>query len=791
MNKYTNVPIEYATIILKGDDEILEGTISKPDGSFILPISANGNFIIEVSFLGYQTIVRDNISVQKNTPLDLGVISLQTTQNLLSEVVVDTQRSAIQNKIDRQVYSASEFSIAKGGTGLDIIRNLPSITINSLGEINFRGSSGLVVLVNNKPVQSDINSLLNQIPANSIKNIEIITAPSAQYDAEGKAGIINILTLKNTLQGDYIQINTLLGAPSIEDYENAHPARRYGVDITYNTVGEKWNFSSGLSFQRNDLSGRREGDVYTIIQDKYTRFPSDGERSFDEINYSGRLTADYQPSDKDIFSLGLYVGKRTKERTADIVYYNNYAITDKIDYQFQYYNKNLRIRKSDFVLGSLDYDHSFENSAQLNTSFLYEYTLLGGPTTNRNLGHPDNTIIYQDEYNTNENPLFGVRINLDYTFKPLSIGNLKIGYQYRNLDHTGDFIYQRKNNESLLFELVPEFSSEVNLKRSIHSSYFQYNISFEKWNFAAGLRIENMDRNLSLNDKTGQLDKSFSMNFTKLFPSASIHYQLKENLSINMAYSKRIERTTTFKMNPFPEREHSETLEQGDPNLHPELIDQVEFGINKKTKKGNSRFFRIYYRSVKDLINRVNTVYNDTILNRIYSNVGNAKVIGRENGGEYNLGKKLKIFYSTSFYYFIIKGSFDNHIINTDDYVYSLNLNSTYNFSNSSFVQLNFNYLSNKITAQGKDSEYYSPNLIFVRRFWDNQLTVSLQWKNIDMGLMNSNEQRITTQREGEFYTTTNYIYEVDMILLSLSYNFKNRKNTTKFIESEFGKREF
>ena len=96
-----------------------------------------------------------------------------------------------------------------------------------------------------------------------------------------------------------------------------------------------------------------------------------------------------------------------------------------------------------------------------------------------------------------------------------------------------------------------------------------------------------------------------------------------------------------------------------------------------------------------------------------------------------------------------------------------------------------------KITAQGKDSEYYSPNLIFVRRFWDDQLTVSLQWKNIDMGLMNSNEQRITTERTDEFYTTTNYVYEVDMILLSLSYNFKNRKNTAKFIDSEFGKREF
>ena len=787
----TNAPVEYATIILKQGETILEGTISQPNGSFLLPVSYQDRLSLEISFMGYQTLLMENIKINKNIPLDLGVISLQATQNLLNEVVVNTNRKIIQNKIDRQVYSASEFSIAKGGTGMDIIRNLPSITINSLGEIKFRGGSGLVVLLNNKPVQSDIKILLNQIPANSIKNIEIITAPSAQYDAEGKAGIINILTQKNVLQGDYFQINTLLGAPSVEDYDNAHPSQRYGADITYNTVGEKWNFSSGMSFQRNDLSGRREGDVFTIIGDKYTRFPSDGERSFDEINFSGRLTADYQPSDVNLFSIGLYAGKRTKERTADILYYNNFAITDKIDYQFQYYNENLRIRKSDFVLGSLDYDHRFDNSAHLNTSILYEYTLLGGPTTNRNLGHPDNTIVYQDEYNTNDNPLYGLRINLDYTFKPLSIGTLKMGYQYRNLDHTGDFVYERKNNETQLFELVPDFSSEVNLRRSLHSVYLQNNIQFEKWNLATGLRFENMDRDLSLKDKTGQLDERYSLNFNKLFPSANIQYQLKENLSLNLAYSKRIERTTTFKMNPFPEREHSETLEQGDPNLHPELIDQVELGINYKDKKDNRLFSSVYFRNVNHLINRVNTVYNDTILNRIYSNVGNAKVVGREMTMEYNLGKKIKILASSNFYYNIIRGSFDGYIVNKDAYAYNINFNSTFRFSDTAFAQFTLNYLSSRITAQGKDSEYYSPNLTYVKRFWNNQLTVSMQWKNIDMGLLNTNEQRISTQRSSEFYTTTNYVYEVDMILLSLSYNFKNRKNTTNFIDSEFGKREF
>ena len=478
----SGTPIEYATIILKKGNEVIEGTISKPDGSFTMPVNDSGIFSIEISFLGYQSKEVNSLDLKKNTPLDLGKINIESSRNQLEEVVVETNQATFRNKIDRQVFSADVFSAAKGGTGVDLIRNLPSVTFNGLGEISVRGSSGFVVLVNNKPLQSDVVSFLNQIPANSIKNIEIITTPSAQYDAEGKAGIINILTQKNALEGDYLQVNTLLGAPSIEDYQNAQSAQRFGADLTYNTVSARWNVSSGFNFQRNDISGRREGDVYTLIGDKYTRFPSDGERSFDEVNFSGRLTADYKISDSDEFSVGFYAGKRTKDRTADIVYYNNYAITDAIDYQFQYYNENLRIRKSDFALGSIDYNHLFTNEAKLSTSFLYEYTLLGGPTTNRNLGHPDHSVVYQDEYNTNDNPLHGVRFNVDYEFKPLRLGTLKMGYQFRNLDHKGDFVYERKNNITQRFELVPEFSSEVNLKRSIHAAYFQFQRRFKKWN---------------------------------------------------------------------------------------------------------------------------------------------------------------------------------------------------------------------------------------------------------------------------------------------------------------------
>tara|TARA_B000000557_G_scaffold232172_1_gene205929 strand:+ start:219 stop:2675 length:2457 start_codon:yes stop_codon:yes gene_type:complete len=791
LDSQNKAPIEYATIVIKKGTEVLDGTISKKDGSFEIIINPKSNYIIDISFLGYETQSIDSFEIEKGNMIALGEILLQPTQTQLEEVVLNSNISSIQSKIDRQVYAASEFSIAKGGNASDLIRNIPSISINAIGEISVRGSSGFVVLLNDKPIQSDVQSLLNQIPANSIKNVEVITAPSAKYDAEGKAGIINILTLKNTFEGDYFQVNTLLGAPSIQDYENAESAQRFGADITYNTVREKWNLSTGFSFQRNDISGRREGDVYTIIGDKYTRFPSDGERSFDEVNYSGRLTADYQLSKNDLISLGLFAGKRTKDRTADILYYANYAIISDIKYEFQYYNENLRIRKSDFVLGSLDYEHNFENKAELTSSILYEYTLLGGPTTNRNLGHPDNSIIYQDEYNTNDNPLYGLRINLDYKFKPLSIGTLEMGYQYRNLDHTGDFVYERKNNATQIFELIPDFSSEVNLKRSIHAGYLQFNGSFEKWVFAMGLRLENMERELNLKDKTGFLDEDYSLGFTKLFPSASLNYEVNENTNIKLAYSKRIERTTTFKMNPFPEREHSETLEQGDPNLHPELIDQVEVGFNFKNNNGDSFFSNIYYRNVNNLINRVNTIYNDTILNRIYSNVGNAKAFGGELGTEFTVAKKLKTFASFNLYNYQIDGEFDKSPISSKGTIFSLNLNSTYSFSGNTFAQFNYNYLSNRITAQGQDSRFYSPNLTLTKRFWNNQLTASLQWKNMDMGLMNTNEQRITTSRPDKFYTTTNYVYEVDMILFSLSYNFNNRNNTAKFIDSEFGKREF
>ena len=796
-------PLEYATVALynQSSKRLITGVISDKNGFFYFDKLKKGTYTIEISFIGYQPKKIENIIFSGNKK-DLGILKL-LLGNTLNEVVIKTERAAIVSKIDKQIFDTKNFQNSQGGTGTDVIKNLPSVSINGVGDIAVRGTTGFTILLNGKPIQGNPATILSQLPANAIDKVEVITAPSAKYDPEGKAGILNIFTKKNALNGTFTQINTRIGAPSIEDYNNSESAKRYGIDATYNYKKDKWNLSLSASYQRSDKSGRREGDVFTIQDDEKTSFPSDGERSFDEENYSGKITLDFTPNKNNEFSLGFFAGKRNKERRADILYYDNNAVkpvnSNNRLYTFQYFNENLRIRKSDFALGSFDYAHKFTNNSKFSASFLYEYTLLGGPTTNRNLGYPNTSEIIQDEYNTNDNPLNGTLFRVDYEFAEFSFGKLETGYQYRFLDHKGDFLYTRKNNTTGIFETVPEFTSQIDLKRTLHSGYINLSGKKEKLEYAAGLRVEKMDRELTLQGADQNIPETIPFDYLELFPSASLQYSLKNKVKLKAAYSRRVQRTTTFKMNPFREREHSETLEQGDKNLKPEFVDLFEIGIVKRYKKGNSLYATAYFRNVKNLVNRVNKVYNDTILDRIYSNVGRGQSLGLELGAQANLNEKWSNFIGLNIYNLDIYGDFvyeengttfseeiDNNAIQ-----YSVNLNSTYQFNKSTSLQFTLNYLSERATAQGEDSRFYSPNLSFRKTFLENRLIATLQWQNIDLGLLETNEQRITTAKQGSFFTTTNYVYEVDMITLNLSYNFNSNKNKSKFIKSEFGAKEF
>ena len=801
--------IEYASVTLHAiaDSNMIDGVISEASGIFKFEKIKEGSVYISAQFLGYETYTSETILVSSVT--DIGDIVLSINSATLDEIEVTGRAITSSHKLDKQIYDAKQFQNAKGGSATDILSNLPSVSINSFGEISVRGATGFLVMINGKPVQTDPAVVLNQLSANAIEDIEIITAPSAKYDPDGNAGIINILTKQSISDGLYVLTNVLVGLPSIEDYNNANGTPRYGADVMLNYKKNKWDLSGALDYRRYDISGRREGYVNTYTNNILTEFPSDGERSFDEENYSARLSATFSPSQTQSLVAGFYFGKRTKERTADILYknqqrsnisnsdfegteayYNRYLSTGDVLTNnnpvslLNYFNENLRVRKGDFLIGSLDYNLKFSDDSSLKISGLYERTVLGGPTDNANLDYPNTASIRQLQFNTNDNPLDGIRLQLDYA-KMIGANNWESGYQYRYLNHPGDFIYQDRDLENNVWVENPLFTNGIKLSRKIHSIYSQVSGANDKLQYNGGLRLEYFDRIVDID----RPDETFNLSKWNLFPSLNLSYDLGNGLRAKGGYSRRIQRTTTFKMTPFPEREHSETLEQGDAELLPEYIDIVEAGLTKDWKD-NSAFANVYYRKINNVINRVNTVFNDTILNRIYTNVGVADVVGLELGTTFYPSKKLKFYLGANVYNYTIRGELFGDDIETSSTQYSINANTNITISPTLSAQLALNYLSKRITAQGEDSRFYNPSLSLRKSFLDKRINVGLLWRNMDLGLLDSNEQRISTVRNN-FYTTTNYVYEVDIIQLNFSYQLNQLSKKLKLTDSEFGKGEF
>jgi hypothetical protein len=208
--------VEYASIALstKKDNKIVDGAICDDKGKFSLTRIATGEYVLSVSFMGYQTKKMDVNIINKNDEIDLGVIKMNQSTQTLAEVTVEGQRALIEDKVDRMVYNAEKDITNKGGDGADVLRKVPSLSVDLDGNVSLRGSSNVKVLINNKPstiIASNIADALKQIPADMIKSVEVITSPSAKYDAEGSSGIINIITKKNTLQGLTLNLDTSVG----------------------------------------------------------------------------------------------------------------------------------------------------------------------------------------------------------------------------------------------------------------------------------------------------------------------------------------------------------------------------------------------------------------------------------------------------------------------------------------------------------------------------------------------------------------------------------------------------
>lgn len=791
-NQQNKKPVEYASVALltAGDSVVTGGTMTKANGTFELVRVPTGTFRLKISFVGYYTINTETFTVAGNSVTNLGTINLVPSEALLKDIKVTAKKPEIVTKIDKQTYRADKFESARGGTAIDVLKNLPAVTLNGEGDISVRGSSGFLVLVNGKPVLTDAQTVLSQLPANSVQSIELITAPSAKYDPDGRGGIINIITKKGTNDGITVAANMQGGLPSTTDHNNKEKPKRFGGDLMLNYRYGKWDISVGGNYGRADVAGYREGDVYTknFTANTITRFPSAGERSFDKYNYAGRSSVIFEADSSNTFAASFMIGHRFQSRLADLVYNNSKAdiSTGTIIYQDTYYNSNLQSKHGAFSLGSLDYTHTFRNKSTLSASALYEHANLYGDTKNRNLAYPQTKDTLQYVYNPYRNPINGYRLKLDYARKTRT-GKWESGYQFRYDTQDGQFDYFV--TPAISQPDAARFRGSAKAENQIHAVYSQYSGKLHQLEYNAGLRYEYATRSVMLSYEPNP----YKLTLSNLFPSATLLYPFYEGWQAKAGYSKRIQRTTNFELNPIPEREHSETLEQGDPNLLPEYVDLAELGIVHQFK-GGSFFSNIYYQHIRNPIQRVNSVYADTILNRVFTNAEQARSLGMEAGASWQVNPWWSIYLGGNLYNYKIKGKLailgvSSHVSNAN-WVYSVNTNTSFKLGNTWTLQGSVNYLSRRPTAQGEDSYFLIPGTSLKKTFMNGRFAATLQWQNIDMGMKISNRQRITT-RGADFYTTTNYIYETDVLLINLSFNLNKNTGKSKLPASEFGEKEF
>ncbi|MBP6387103.1 MAG: TonB-dependent receptor [Pseudarcicella sp.] len=774
-----NQPIEYANVSIWKDEKTpINGTVTNKDGFFKLENITEKKVTLKITFIGFETYSKE-IELEKTTKnITLENVFLKENNKSLNEVTVKGEKNISSIQIDKQVFSAKQFQTAANGTALDLVQKTSSITLNNEGELSLRGKKGIVILINGVPSTRNPSDVLSQLPANIIEQIEIVTTPGAKYDADGDAGVINIITQKNVALGWSGIANIMSGG---------FDPLRYSGDITLEYSQPKYSFFVGADYRRYDILGYRIGEVRTIFEDILTYLPSVGERNYKDTQYALRSGLNYNLSKNDQLNLTLYTGKKQTDRFANLHYreFTNISnnllenISNRVSEDF--FNQNTFVRFGKFSTVSLDYAHTYSGKSKLTALALYDYSVLGGPLNNYDTF--EGTEIVKLHEKTNENsPLTAIRIQADYSLPLKEKSKLDMGYSFRNFDQSGDFNFQQLNKATKQFENNLEFTDKQQMQQAIHAMYLQYGKEIKSVALNIGLRSEYMNRSLTHNQEK---NKTYRYEKLHLFPSIQSLWTINNTHKLRLAYSRRIDRPVTKALSPFKNHRHAETIEMGDPELRPEISDVVELTVSKAFKNININATS-YYTHVSDKVFRVNDVYSRTIVLRNYSNAGSAVSKGIELTAEVKVNKWWKFYVSGNLFNFDVKGEAFGKKTNNN----SLNFNSIANTSIDILPNLRFqwdiNYLGATATTQGNDSKLWISNAGLKYNFLKNKANLGLTLTNI----FDSNRQHITTKSD-DFYSTTEYIKYDRVLQFSFGYRFNEKTTKAKNNKSEYGEKEF
>ncbi len=614
----TNQPIEYATVaILKPkDSSLVNGTVTGNNGSFAVENLPLGNYIVRITFIGYQTYYYPQAIVLSSAKpsSNIGKIQMNANATMLQEAKIVAERSMVEYKLDKRVVNVDKNIVTGGGSATDVLENVPSVAIDNDGNVTLRGSSNVKILINGRPSEllgNDLETLLEQIPASTIENVEIITNPSAKYDPEGMSGIINI-KLKEKSMGN-LGLNGIanlnLGSPLpfiIPDGMGALiPTVTGSVNLNYTT--EKYSL-----FFSADGGMRSRGNTGNTLLERFGRT-----HTYDSLyqqslrrNYMGnvKLGGEYYFNDKNSLAFSYQLRGGNRRSTNDI------TSTDLLfdDHRFDYMQFDTSNNKSINHTFNLNYRKKFDKKEQ---EFTFDVTYSFGSGTGNGRQqqmYPNDSINFLNYYlrrSESDNNDYNINIQTNYVHPFSDALRMEVGYEGRILRTDRDYTYylSQYGADHLLAEVYDDASSTHFIyDQNIHAVYATFGWTpMKEFSVQAGLRGEysNIDGS----------DKNHSTHFYKdywnLYPTLHLSYAISDLQSIQLSYSRRVRRPNMWSLNPYLDVREGSELSFGNPTLDPEFTNSVELSYSLGFKQTNI-FASLYFRQTNNMMTRYGFIWS-------------------------------------------------------------------------------------------------------------------------------------------------------------------------------------
>ncbi len=582
LDSATSKPVEYATIALFDEkNQPIDGTTTDQKGAFILKDIPDGNFRLEVSFLGYTTQNKKNVVVGKGKrDLKLANILLGIDARTLGEVTVRGQAELLENKVDRLVYNAEKDIANKGGDASDVMRKVPMLTVDLDGNVSLRGNQNVKVLINGKPssiMAGSVADAMKQIPADMIKSVEVITSPSAKYDAEGSAGIVNIITKKNNLQGLRGSLNVSAGTRSSNIFGSINfKYKKLGIGLNLG-ANAMYNPTSGYTITDRTLPKKSPSSPDSAAR---TRQESNGQRVGGFGN--AQLTFDYEFNARNNITFSIRGSRRGFDSNNSQITYSGLS-TDTDNILKSLFGSNTVSANSSANLDfNFDYTRKFAKTGRELVFFIQSGNNFGNNSYTRDQYRSPQDITYYKERNDNKPVTKEITYQLDYETPIGDKQKIEIGAKALVRHITSDgLLYQDslKNNEG--YKLNLNRSNSFNYDQNVYSTYLSYTLSLpNKWSMKPGVRYEYTSVAASFQNKP----KTDLPSYGVLVPSISISKAFKGSKNIRFSYNRRIQRPSIQFLNPNITQSDPLNIQFGNPYLSPEYTNNFEINFSTFVK---------------------------------------------------------------------------------------------------------------------------------------------------------------------------------------------------------------